>query len=135
MFLYYTIRFYQSVVRLRKNKAGSFFIDNSPLAHCNQIPFSNISSLHVPHLTKHSIAYDKHFVCFVYEYFPPGLQLLAGFWVNRISRKFRFYYCLKGISLPTRGIYRRRMIDKIDNVIRQMSCENHFFKYGKRNKK
>ena len=72
---------------------------------------------------------------FVYEYFAPGLQLSAGVWVNQTSRKFRFDYFLKDIVLPTRDIYKKRMIDKIDNVIRQMRCENYFFEHGKRKKK
>ena len=62
--LYYMKRFYQSVIQLRKNKARSSFIDYGRLAHCNQRPFSEIPSLYVPHVIKHSIAHGKYFVCF-----------------------------------------------------------------------
>ena len=72
---------------------------------------------------------------FVYEYFAPGLQLLAGIWLNQTSRKFRFDYLLKNIALPTKDIYKRRIIDKTDNVMREMRCENYFFEHGKRNYK
>ena len=79
--------------------------------------------------------WQTFFSDFVYEYFASGLQLPAGVVLNQTSRKFGFDYLLKNIALPTKDIYERRMIDKIDNVIRQMRCENYFLEHGKRNSK
>ena len=74
------------------------------------------------------------FVCFcILSAF--GLHFSAGIWVNRTQRKFRFDYFLKDIALLTRDIYKGKIMDKIDNSIKQIRCENYFFEHGKRKKK
>jgi hypothetical protein len=41
--------------------------------------------------------------------------------------KIRFNYSLKNIGLSSQDFYRKRLIDKVENVVNKMRWKSHFF--------